>query len=649
MTKPQGRPRRPACCPPFTLAGILVMLVSGLVPAMADDSPDTRLPEMSLEELGRIPVTSVSRAPEPLSDAPAAIYVITQEDIHRAGVSTLAEALRLAPNLLVTQYGSSNYVVAARGFGGRPDAQSFSNKLLLLIDGRSVYSPLFSGIYLDTQDVLARDINRIEVISGPGATLWGANAVNGVVNVITQPAWLTEGPSVTAAAGTLQRELTAQYGGRTSRDSAYRIYAKAFQRDAMELPDGDSAEDGWHRGQAGFRIDFTLPQARATLQGDVYAGENDKVGPGAQSLSGANLLGRWEKQLQGASFHIQSYLDHVERGAPVDGARFTVDTFDLEAQHSLQWGARQQLVWGAGARVYHYDIANTASLQFDPAEHTLHIWNLFAQDTITLLPTLKLALGVKLEHNSYSGWEPQPDARLSWRAGSATMLWAAASRAVRAPTPFDTDVVEIVNDAVLLQGNPAFRSEDVIAYEAGVRSALSPALSLSTSVFFNKYDELRTVELSDTPDFLPLRWDNLMAGHAYGITTWATWQVTGSWRLSPGFTLLRKRLHQKQGASGILGVGQSGNDPQGHALLNSALDLGRNQTLDISLRHVGRLPDPALPAYTELSARFARRLSASWELSISGRNLLHERHLEYPAPAGVPIERSVLAEVRWRP
>ncbi|HTQ36084.1 MAG TPA: TonB-dependent receptor [Steroidobacteraceae bacterium] len=607
------------------------------------------LTDMSLEELGRIPVTSVSRTAEPLSDAPAAIYVITGDAIRRSGVTTLADALRLAPNLLVTQLGSSNYSVAARGFGGRPDTQSFSNKLLLLIDGRSVYSPLYSGIYLDTQDVPLADVDRIEVISGPGATLWGANAMNGVINVITRPAYLTQGPEVWTAAGNDERQITARYGDDAGRDISYRVYGKAFRRDAMNLENGTSAGDGWHRGQAGFRLDLVRGDGTATLQGDAYTGADDRVGPGTEAVGGANLLARWEKQTGSSSWHVQGYFDHVERAAPADGTAFVLNTWDAEIQQSLAWGPRQQLVWGGGARLHRYQIDDTATLLFEPPQRALQIWNLFAQDTLALATTLKLTVGLKLEHDSLGGWEPQPDARLAWNAGSSSLLWAAASRAVRAPTPFDTDVVERAGGADFLVGKPDFHSEDVLTYELGYRGAISTALSLSASVFYNRYDNLRTVELSAPPTYLPLHWDNLMAGHTYGLSAWATWQIADWWRLSPGVRLLHKHLYQKTGASGLLDTGQDDDDPRLHALVDSAFELGRGATLDLSVQRVSSLPEPALPARTELAARLAWRFADSWELSLRDTNVLHRRQLEYPAPAGVPIRSSVLAEVRWNP
>jgi iron complex outermembrane recepter protein len=629
--------------------GWLSCTAAALLSPLAWSTESGDLSGLSLQQLGNLQITSVSKSPELLREAPAAIYVITQEDIRQSGATSLAEVLRLAPNLRITQMGSSNHVLSARGFSGRPDAQAFSNKLLLLIDGRSVYSPLFSGIYLDTQDVLLSDISRIEVISGAGSTLWGANAMNGVINVITRPAWLSTGPAAALKVGDEEVRATVRYGARAGTDGAYRIYAKAFERDPSRLEDGSSAGDGWRRGQAGFRLDLNQTAGLATIQGDMYTGSNDREGPGSQHVSGANLLGRWQGHTQASEYQIQGYFDHVLRGAPADGARFQVETFDLEAQQSMMLGSRHRLVWGAGGRLSRYHIDNTPSLLFLPASRDLQLWNAFAQDTVSLSPSLKLTLGLKLEHNTYSNWEPQPDIRIAWQASDNLMIWAAAARAIRAPTPLDVDVLERLDGVDFLRGNPQFRSETMLAYEAGFRAAVTPTFTLSMSTFLNRYDDLRTVEVDDTTGFLPLVWGNRMQGHTYGMTAWARWQVTDNWRLEPGFALLRKDLEFKEGASGLVGTGQAGNDPRGHALLHSALDLGKGQTLNLSIRHVAKLPEPALPAYTELSARYAWRLSDAWELSVHGVNLLHKSHREYPAPSGSRIERGVFAEASWRP
>lgn len=617
-----------------------------MLPVLALAGEPEGLAGFSLEQLGDLQVTSVSKSPELLRQAPAAIHVITQDDIRRSGATTLTEALRLAPNLRITQLGSGNHTASTRGFGGNQEAQNFSNKLLVLIDGRSVYSPLFSGIYLDSQDVVLADIDRIEVISGPGSALWGANAVNGVINVITRPAYLSTGSSATATAGNDQQRLTARYGQAGDRAS-WRIYGKALRADAFDAADGISAGDGWHRAQAGFRLDSAHAAGEFTLQGDGYQGKHHRPGTDSEQVTGANLLGRWVRPAGRSKLQLQAYFDHVQRSTrEQEGQR--VNTFDLEIQQDLQLGARHELVWGGGVRAHRYRIYNSENLRFEPDARTLELWNLFAQDTIALGTDLRLILGLKLEHNSFTGWEPQPDLRLAWQPRDKVLVWAAAARAIRSPTPFDTDVVEFLEGTRFLEGNPDFRPEELIAYDAGLRFSASQRFWLSTSVFYNRYDDLRTIELSEESGFLPLYWGNLMDGETWGINAWATWQVTDWWRLRPGFELLRKDLRFKAGASGLLGTAQAGNDPRGHASLISSMDIGDRQSLELAVRHAGALPEPGLPAYTELSARYAWRTSDALELSVRGTNLLHESHREYPAQAGALVRRGVMAEARWR-
>jgi iron complex outermembrane receptor protein len=618
-----------------------------VLPPAVMGAEEDGLAAMSLAELGSIQVTSVSKAPEPLRDAPAAIYVITQDDISRSGATTVTEALRLAPNLRITQLGAGNHAASTRGFGGNQEAQNFSNKLLVMIDGRSVYTPLFSGIYLDSQDVVMSDIARIEVISGPGATLWGANAMHGVINIITRPAYLTQGTKLIASLGSDQQHLAARQGGTAGEGGAYRVYGKALRSDALDLEEGVSAGDAWRRAQAGFRMDIAQAAGEITAQGDVYKGELERPGADSEYVTGANLLARWQHRTGRSNLQVQGYFDHVQRHTVLqEGQR--VNTFDLEVQQELEVGSGHSFIWGAGARVHRYHIRGSQGLQFEPPARTLELWNLFGQGNIALTPQLKFTLGLKLEHNSFTAWEPQPELRLAWQASDSLLLWTGASRAIRAPTPFDTDVAEFVDGVRFLEGNPDFEPEEVMAYDLGLRLRASPDLWLSAAVFYNDYDDLRSVEFGAGPTFLPLRWDNLIAGHTYGVNAWATWQVTDWWRLQPGVELLRKDLHFKPGASGLLGTGQAGNDPRGHATLTSSMNLGGSHMLDLTLRHVGRLPDPALPAYTELSARYAVRMSDALELSLRGTNLLHRRHREYPAPSGLLARRTVMAEARWR-
>jgi iron complex outermembrane receptor protein len=630
-----------------SVAAILGAMASALFVGSAHAGASvSSLTELSLEELSSVEVTSVSKSGELLRQAPASIYVITHDEILRSGVTSIAEALRLAPNLHITQYNSSRYVAGARGFAGAQEAQNFSNKLLIMIDGRSVYSPLFSGVYLDQQDVLMDDIERIEVISGPGATLWGANAMHGVINIITRPAYVTDRSLVSVAAGNQELAASSRLSVKVDEGLAYRVYGKVFERGDTELPDGQDAGDHWNKGQIGFRADWTYGDDSATLQGDAYRGTEHQAGPIDASIEGANLLGRWLHRSERSEWQFQAYLDRVERDDRPEGVPVVLNTADFELQHSVQLNGHR-LIWGAGARIHDYEIDSTATLGVDPESRTLHLANVFVQDTLGLGNALDLTIGLKMERDSFSGWNPLPDLRLSWRVSDRSLWWLAASRAIRSPTPFDRDVIERVNGIEFIVGNDSFAPEQVDAFELGYRTQPMSTLSLSASVFYSLYDDLRTIEPT-SGTVLPLRWDNLMDGDTYGLEAWAKWQVTHWWRIAPGVRLLRKRLDFKPGASELLGLHQSGNDPKSQALLTSSMDLGPAVTFDATLRYVDDLPQPQLDSYYELNASLSLHVWRSLDLSFSGFNLLDSRHLEYPAPSGRYVERSVLAQARWR-
>ncbi len=618
------------------------------VASMAEESASNveSLVQMSLKELASVEVTSVSKAPEPLHSAPAVLYVITHDEIMRSGATSIPEALRLAPNILITQLGSSNYVAAANGFGGNPVAQNFSNKLLILIDGRSVYSPLFSGLYLDAQDVVMEDIDRIEVISGPGATLWGANAMNGVINIITRSAQATEGKLVSANAGNYERDATVRYGDSMG-EGAFRVYGKGFRRDTMQLYGGADADDGWDKTQAGFRYDWQSAKDSFTTQGDAYRATEEQLATDDLRLTGVNVLTRWQHHMDGSELQVQAYYDLTERVQPQGGGAFILRTYDLEIQQSTTFDSTQRLVWGAGERVNDYQIVNSASLLFLPTSRALTLGNLFAQDTLPLNKAVNLTLGIKLEDDPYSGWALQPDVRLAWNYSNTTLIWAAASRAIRSPTPFDEDVNEKVGNVLFLTGNTSFNPETVVAYELGYRSEPWQQFSYVLSAFYNVYDDLRSIEPASTTTFLPLHWGNLIQGDTYGMTAWAQWQVTDSWRVGPSIRYLHKHLRFKDDASGLLGTAQTADDPTLQASIKSTLTLTHNISADAVLRYVGSLPDPYLPAYYELNAHLGWQLSPAIEASLNGNNLLHARHLEFPDPYGYEIARSVNVAVRW--
>ena len=609
---------------------------------------------MSLEQLANVQVTSVSKSVEPLRSAAAAIYVITHDDIVRSGVSSIPEALRLAPNLEVAQMSASSYAVSARGFGGNVPAQNFSDKLLVLIDGRSVYTPLYSGVYFDAMDVMLEDVDRIEVISGPGATLWGANAMNGVINIITRPADVTDGTLVRAAGGNNEQNAAARYGGALGDDTKYRIYGMGFHRASMQSPDRSSADDAWSKGQAGFRIDQVLANDTATVQGDIYRATQEQLQRADSMLDGANVLGRWQHRFSDQSqLQIQAYYDLTQQFAHAGGGAFVLRNYDLQLQQSIALGSAHRLIWGAGERVNDYAITPTTTLLFVPESRALTLGNVFLQDTVALTAALSATAGIKLEDDPYSGWSALPDARLSWRVNDSNQLWAAASRAIRSPTPFDVDVIELLpGGAVGLAVDRQFQPEKVWAYELGYRAQPLPRLSWSVSAFYNDYSDLRTIEPAPGGGFFPLHWANLMAGDTYGLEIWGNYQLTDWWRLSPGFSSVHKRLHFEPGASGILGVAQAGDDPSGHALLGSSMNLGRDVTLDATLRYVAALPadaaEPALPSYYDMSLRVGWRACRNLTLSLAGSNLLHARHYELPASVGgEQLTRSVLAQGEW--
>jgi iron complex outermembrane receptor protein len=629
-------------------AAMLSLGLAAAPAAVAEDDSTSVLKSLSVEELMNIEVTSVSKTAAPLSTAPAAIYVITHEDVVRSGATSIPEVLRLAPNLQVVQISASNYTITARGFSGNSGDQNFSDKLLVLIDGRSVYSPLYSGVYWDAQDVALEDIERIEVISGPGATLWGANAVNGVINIITRRSSESQGGDVAVGAGNLEKNDTARIGGSLGDDATFRVYAKGFERASLDSPSGVSADDGWSKTQAGFRADWTPAANTVTVQGDAYRANENQTGTTDLSISGANLLARWQHQFAADSaLQIQTYYDQTQRFNGAGSGGFVLNTYDLELQHSFALGSANSIVWGAGERVSRYGITNTPTLLFLPDQRTLSLANAFVQDSIALDPKLKLTLGAKLEDDPYSGVTPLPNARLSWSVSDTTFLWSAVSRAIRSPTPFDRDVVEYLGTTLFLTGGGEFKPEKLTAYEIGYRAQPSSRLSISVSTYYNSYDDLRTIEF-DPLTLLPLHWGNLMDGHTYGAEAWANLQVSSWCVVTLAFNQLYESLHFKPGSSDLLGIAQAGDDPSHQAHLRTSMNLSSNLTLDADLRYVGTLPNPEVHAYEELNARLGWHLSKHWDAALSGQNLLHARHQEFMVPPSDAISRSAMLDVRWK-
>ncbi|HEX2829642.1 MAG TPA: TonB-dependent receptor [Burkholderiales bacterium] len=594
---------------------------------------EARLSDLSLEELSNVVITSVSRHDERLSDAAASVYVITGEDVRRSGARTLPEALRLAPNLQVARTGAGTYAISARGFNN-----ALGNKLLVLIDGRTVYTPLFSGVFWDQQDVMLEDVERIEVISGPGATLWGANAVNGVINVITRSAQTTTGTLLAAGAGTRDYRAAMRYGGTfgaSGASGAYRIYGKTVGLDSTTLENGTSALDGLHRNQVGFRADWSAGDNSFRLQGDAYSGKTDaRAVGGSLEVSGMNLLGAWTRKLgAGSDLSVQTYYDRSERVDRI-GFQGSADVFDVEAQHRFTLG-RHRILWGGGYRHARDDLPPTLpplAIVFVPQGRTLAWKNVFVQDEIALARNVELTLGVKAESNVYTGWEYLPSARIAWKPADNRLLWGALSRAVRAPARLDRDFTFVFTplNLAIIRGGPNFQSEVAKVAEIGYRAQPAPVLSYSITAFRHQYEKLRSG--MPAPAFI----QNDIEGFANGVEAWAAVQPTARWRVTAGWSSLRQHLGAVPGSPDPTGPIALGNDPDHQWMLRSSLNLDGGHELDVMVRRVGSLPLQAagmvVPAYTAVDARWGFHLAPGLEVSLTLQNLLDSAHPEFGTP-----------------
>ena len=628
------------------LGASAVVLFAGQ--AAAQEESD--LGRLSLEQLGEVAVTSVSKHAEPAAQAPASVFVITQDDIRRSGATSIPEALRLAPNLQVTRINAVSYAISARGFNGFETA----NKLLVMIDGRSVYTPLFSGVLWEAQNVMLADVERIEVVSGPGGALWGANAVNGVINIITKDSHDTKGGLATANLATTEGSASIRYGGPLGEAGAWRVYATGFSRNDSLTLSGENAHDQWKGAQGGFRTDWSHGSDDFTVQGDVYQDKTTSLlrllAPNGR-LRGGNLTGRWTRDLgNGSGLTVQAYFDKAARTSPQ--LEDSLETYDIEGQHNFSIG-RNQVVWGAGYRVTHDAFLNTLNAAvLEPARRRVTLADAFVQDEVALGPNLTLTLGLKGEHSSLAGADYMPNARLAWRPSETTMWWAAVSRAVRSPSRIERDLVYDLPGLGRLIENNTFESEHLIAYEAGYRGRPVDRLSLSVSAFYNDYDDLRSnegVPAGTIPVgsgyYYPVHVGNGVAGHTYGLEAWGSYDLTGWWRLSAGATTLHKSFHNKAGHVDIAGLFSAGNDPEYQASLRSQMTLADNVDVDLALRAVDALPKPAVPSYIEADARVGWRVTDDVEVAVGGTSLLDNAHIE--APEQRQTRRNLYAELRW--
>ena len=614
--------------------------------AAADAGPGELSPQelqrMSLDELMNINVTSVSKKSEPLSKAAAAVYVITNEDIRRSGATSIPEALRLAPNLQVARVSANSYAITARGFNS-----TTANKLLVMIDGRSVYTPLFSGVFWDVQDVMLEDVDRIEVISGPGGTLWGSNAVNGIINVIMRKSSDTQGGRVAVGGGNAEHGGAVRYGARVNDDTTFRVYGKGFERTNTTRSRGESARDAWDKAQGGFRVDGGKPSSKITFQGDVYSGTEDQLAADDIGLQGGNLLGRWDKTLDnGSTIQLQTYYDRTTRNQPRSFEE-KLDTYDISMQYGFDWGEDQQFVWGGGYRYSRDDVTNSVGLAFLPPQRNLGLANIYIQDTIKLSDSLDLTLGGKLEHNSYTGLEVLWNTRLAWELSDQDLLWSSISRAVRTPSRLDKELFAPGKAPFILLGGPGFESETLIAYEIGYRAQPSPRITYSVSTYYNDYDKLRSLEPTGAGAF-PVVIANKMGGSAFGVETWGSVRALDWWTLKLGFNVMNENLKMDADSRDSAGTSGAGNDPHYQVSLQSMMNLPHDVDVDFGVRSIGSLPKPDVSEYTALDVRLGWHATEDVEISLAGFNLLDNRHPEFGSfPTRSEIGRSVYLKLQW--
>jgi iron complex outermembrane receptor protein len=641
------------------------------------------LTRMSLAELMNIEITSVSKKPESLSDAAAAVFVITQEDIRRSGVTNLPDALRMVPGLQVGRQDSNKWGVTSRGFIDR-----FSNKLLVLIDGRTVYTPLFSGVYWDMQDVMLEDIERIEVIRGPGAALWGANAVNGVINILTKSAKDTQGGLLSTGFGNEDKEnMSVRFGGKLGEDTSYRIYGKYFNRDNFVELEGNPGKDDWDAVRSGFRLDSDISESDSlTVQGELYEGAVGStyiipylLSPYSLTIDaeedfiGANLLTRWSRTYSDSSdVTLQLYYDWFDREFVVfDEER---NTFDLDFQHHLRLSDRHDLVWGLGYRFSGDQIGNSYTATFDPTSRNDQLFSAFLTDDITLIDdTLVLTLGSKFEHNDYTGFEIQPNVRLMWTPHERHKIWASVSRAVRTPSRYEHDAqIDMVVLPPGSEDNPlplpvrmasygrdSFDSEDLVAYELGYRTLAADWLTLDTALYYNVYDHLLTAEPSENwlyipepaPGYfhIPLLGDNKMTGESYGAEVAATCRIREWWNLHMAYTFSRLELHPVHGSRTVVFELYETRNPRHQCSIRSLMNVTKNLELDLWGRYVDAFPKHSFPSYFALDARLGWKPNKNLEFSIGVQNALDNRHLEFEysliQTAMMEVERSVYAKI----
>jgi iron complex outermembrane recepter protein len=646
------------------------------------------LTQVSIENLMNLEVTSASKKEQKLSKVAAAIFVITQEDIRRSGATNIPDLLRVVPGLDVGEINGSTWAIGSRGFN-----QQFENKLLVLVDGRSVYSPTFAGVFWDTLDLPLFDIERIEVIRGPGGTIWGANAVTGVISIFTKKAAETRGTLVETGAGNiLQGFGTVQYGGTAGKNTDFRVYANYFNQDHLLDLNGQSGADGWRRLREGFRTDSALSTKDSLMiEGDISTGREGELGFELPAVTAPGFIAAAE-EISLANGSFQSVWSHTHSETSNSSLQFSYSqhrrddpqnpefrsTYDLDYRQQFAWGSRQDIVWGLGYEYTADHIGGGFTVAMNPPDRGQQLFDSFVQDEIVLVPErFYLTAGTKLEHNDYTGLEFMPSVRASWSLSDHNMLWVAVSRALRAPSRNDTNLVlNIGNIAppgstpILLRllGNPEFRDERLIAYEAGYRTMISANLSMDLAAYFNDWDNLQTTEPSSTlfensppppHQVQTVTYENLMTGGAYGVEVTGNWKVKNSWTISSGFEYADLHMHTVATSLDLQTVPfVEGSTPGRTAQLHSHLELTRKLAWDTSayyvdpLRNQGPTGSVRIPGYTRLDTGLTWRPRERVSISVVGQNLVKDHHMEFEDLNGSMqsglVKRSAYAKFTWQ-
>jgi iron complex outermembrane receptor protein len=612
-----GRPQNTGAPSGFRLPG---RIAGGLVALAICADANARvadLIDLSIEELTQVPITSISRRPEPLATAASAVQIVTGEEVRRSGASVLPEALRLMPNLQVKQLTSNDWAVTSRGFISlRTEAGTLANKLLVMIDGRAIYTPVFGGVFWDVHNLLLDDIDRIEVVSGPGGTLWGANAVNGVIHVIRRPASETQGWYGKVTVGSLTEDFSLRYGGKLGNNGHFRVYAQQLQRDAL-APTGS---DEWTMYQGGFRMDLSpTPRDQLTVQGDIHSG-SEGISP-ELGINGHNVMAIWNhEQSDDSQWRLASYF--ARRSRSLSQFDLKEEVIDVELQHRYRTSASTNIVWGANYRSYSdWTMSHTDRPYLDPEHRRLYSVNAFLQGEFVVRPEeLMLTAGAKLSDSEFGGFGFQPSARLAWRISDHGTLWSAISRAIRFPTRIDFD---LASDE--LRGNPDFHNESVIAYEIGYRCQPTPRVSLSIATHYDRYHGLRSINSNPNPP-PDLIYGNGLDVDSWGVELFGMFALTDRWRLRAFYSYLKSDFEATSPA--VIGNVGAANDRDSKyvAGLHSMMDLGGGFQFDVFLRRIGAigpgpvLNDPGVPRFHNVDLRLAWQ-NRHWEVALIGQNV----------------------------